>query len=73
MFHREGQRIIITSFFIVCAIVLVAQFYIDIPWARWALQIGSIVILILILQFFRNPKRIVKLDFDVPNTILANT
>lgn len=64
MFHREGQKIIITTFFIVCAIVLVSQYYIDIPWLRWILQIGSIVILILILQFFRNPKRTVKLDFD---------
>ncbi len=64
MFHREGQKIILTAFFTVCAIVLVSQYYIDIPWLRMALQIGSIVILVLILQFFRNPKRTVKLDFD---------
>ncbi|TMM56091.1 phosphatidylserine decarboxylase family protein [Maribacter algarum] len=64
MFHKEGQKIILTTFFIVCAVVLVAQYYIDIPWLRLALQIGSIVILVLILQFFRNPKRTVKLDFD---------
>jgi len=64
MFHREGQKIIVTTFFIVCAIVVVSQYYIDIPWLRWLLQIGSIFILVLILQFFRNPKRTVKLDFD---------
>jgi len=64
MFHREGQKIILTTFFIVCAIVLVSQYYIDIPWLRWLLQVGSIVILVLILQFFRNPKRTVNLDFD---------
>ncbi|MFS4494174.1 phosphatidylserine decarboxylase family protein [Maribacter sp. 2308TA10-17] len=64
MFHREGQKIILTTFFIVCAIVLIAQYYIDILWLKWTLQIGSIVILVLILQFFRNPKRTVKLDFD---------
>lgn len=64
MFHREGQNIILTAFFIVSAIVLVSQFYVDIPWLRWLLQISSLIVLILILQFFRNPKRVVKLDFD---------
>jgi phosphatidylserine decarboxylase len=64
MFHREGQTIIISTFFIICALVLIAQYYINISWLRWLLQIGGIVILILILQFFRNPKRVVKLDFD---------
>lgn len=64
MFHKEGQKIIITTFFIVCAIALASQYYIDIPWLRWILQIACIVILVLILQFFRNPKRTVKLNFD---------
>ena len=52
MFHREGQKIILSAFFIVIITVLIAQFYIDIPWLRWLLQIASIVILVLILQFF---------------------
>lgn len=64
MFHREGQKIIITSFFIVCAIVLLSQYYLEIPWLRWVLQITSMVILVLILQFFRNPKRTVNPNFD---------
>lgn len=64
MFHREGQKIILTSFFIVCAIVMIAQYYVMLPWLRWTLQIVGVLILILILQFFRNPKRVVKLDFD---------
>ncbi|MEM7382401.1 MAG: phosphatidylserine decarboxylase family protein [Bacteroidota bacterium] len=64
MFHKEGQRIILTTFFIVCAVILIAQFYVDIPWLKLGLQIFSIVILILILQFFRNPTRVVVKDFD---------
>ncbi len=64
MFHKEGQKIIVATFFIVCAIVLASQYLIAIPWLRWVLQIASIIILVLILQFFRNPKRVVKLDFD---------
>lgn len=64
MFHREGQKIIITTFFIVCAAVLLSQFYIDTVWIRFGLQIIALVLLILILQFFRNPKRKVPKNFD---------
>lgn len=64
MFHKEGQKIIIATFFIVCVAVLVSQFYVDTVWLRLALQIVSLVFLILILQFFRNPKRKVVKNFD---------
>ncbi len=64
MFHREGQKIILTTFFIVCAAVLLSQFYIDTVWLRFGLQIIALVFLILILQFFRNPKRKVPKNFD---------
>ena len=64
MFHREGQRIILLSFALLSLVVLLSHFYITIPWLRWTLQIGSIVVLILILQFFRNPKRIAAKNFD---------
>ncbi|MCW5517724.1 phosphatidylserine decarboxylase family protein [Muriicola sp. Z0-33] len=64
MFHREGQKIILLTFFIVSAIVLLAHFYIDLAWLRILLQITAIVILVLILQFFRNPKRTVVKNFD---------
>jgi len=64
MFHREGQTIVLSTFFIVCVVVLIAQYYVDLSWLRMVLQITAVAILILVLQFFRNPKRIVKLDFD---------
>lgn len=64
MFHREGQKIILTTFFIVSIIVLVSQFFIDIPWLRMGLQILSLIILALILQFFRNPTRRTNKNFD---------
>lgn len=64
MFHKEGQKIIITTFFLVAAIVLVAQYYIEINWVRFAVQIAALILLVLILQFFRNPKRLVTPNFD---------
>ncbi|MEK6151670.1 phosphatidylserine decarboxylase family protein [Flavobacteriaceae bacterium 3-367] len=64
MFHREGQRIIIITFFVASAAVLLAHYYVSLPWARLSIQIASILILMLILQFFRNPKRTVSKNFD---------
>jgi len=64
MFHREGQKIILTTFFIVSAIILISQFYVNIPWLRWGLQILSLLLLVAILQFFRNPTRKVAKNFD---------
>ncbi len=64
MFHREGQKIILGTFFLVVAIVLLAQFYIPTPWIRFMIQIVVLVFLLLILQFFRNPKRTVQRSFD---------
>ena len=64
MFHKEGQRIIITTFIIVCSIIVLANYFIDITWLKFGLQIISLVILVLILQFFRNPKRNVSKSFD---------
>ncbi len=64
MFHREGRVIILSTFFITALIVLAAHFYINDPSIKMVVQVISIVLLILILQFFRNPKRIANKNFD---------
>jgi phosphatidylserine decarboxylase len=64
MFHKEGQKIILITFFIVVTAVLVSEYFISIPWLRMGLQILALVFLVLILQFFRNPKRKVTKSFD---------
>lgn len=64
MFHREGQKIILSTFFIVGVVILVSQYYLDILWLKYGLQVSAIVVLILILQFFRNPKRVTVKNFD---------
>ncbi|MDA8531655.1 phosphatidylserine decarboxylase family protein [Flavobacteriaceae bacterium] len=56
MFHKEGQKIIFTSLILVGGLFLLIDF-IETPWLIKTLQIGLLVFFILILQFFRNPKR----------------
>lgn len=68
MFHREGQKIILTTFFSVGIIVVLAHFYIVEPWIKNTVQILALTVLIFILQFFRNPKRVINKNF---NDILA--
>ena len=57
MFHKEGHKIILATLVIVVAIFLISDSYIDIPWLIKLIQLTLLVLLILILQFFRNPKR----------------
>lgn len=64
MFHREGQKIILTTFFIVGIGILLTHFFITTSWLQFTLYGLALVILILILQFFRNPKRVTNKSFD---------
>ncbi len=68
MFHKEGQTIILITFFITVSVILASQFYIDITWLRILLQTAMLIVLVLILQFFRNPNRKITPNF---NEILA--
>ena len=61
MFHKEGHTIIFVSLIIVGSLFLVMDF-IGIPWLVKTLQIGLLIVFILILQFFRNPKRNTQID-----------
>ncbi len=64
MFHKEGQSIILTTFFAVVAIIIASQYLIDLVWVRVLVQVSFLILLILILQFFRNPSRPVTPNFD---------
>ncbi|MBT8283495.1 MAG: phosphatidylserine decarboxylase, partial [Muriicola sp.] len=64
MFHREGRTIILLTFFGTAIIILLAHFYMANPTYKMIIQGLALVVLILILQFFRNPKRISNKNFD---------
>ena len=56
MFQKEGQKII----FIALVFVVATSLLIDnlgMPWVSKLIQFTLLVVLVLILQFFRNPKR----------------
>ena len=57
MFHREGHTIILIFLFAVIGDILLLEYIIDDGFIKITLQTISIVILLLILQFFRNPVR----------------
>jgi len=57
MFHKEGHKIIFTTFVIVAIAIFLIDYFITTRWLQIVLQIGFLVFFVLILQFFRNPKR----------------
>ncbi len=64
MFHKEGFFIIIFTFLFTAGIALGADFFIDIIWLKWGLQGLALGLLIIVLQFFRNPKRDTPINAD---------
>ena len=64
MFHKEGFFIILFTFLFTAGIALGADFFIDILWLKWGMQIVALGLLIIVLQFFRNPKRSTPINID---------
>lgn len=64
MFHREGQKIILFSFLLVGISVILAHFFIDIAWLKLTVQLIGLIVMVAILQFFRNPKRSAAKNFN---------
>tara|TARA_B100001094_G_scaffold107220_1_gene103260 strand:- start:164 stop:817 length:654 start_codon:yes stop_codon:yes gene_type:complete len=57
MFHKEGYLIILNTFLIIAAIAVLVEYNISIEWLKIIIQVTALILLILVLQFFRNPKR----------------
>ncbi len=64
MFHKEGYKIIFFSALILVSSIFVIDNYVQIYWLQKVLMIVFLVFFILILQFFRNPKRTTQLNND---------
>ncbi len=63
MFHKEGFKIIVISTIIAGVSILLIDTYIALAWLNNLISIIILALFILVLQFFRNPKR---------NTIINN-
>jgi phosphatidylserine decarboxylase len=61
MFHKEGFKIITTVFLISAILAVSAHFLIDNEYLEKGVLLVVLIVLFLILQFFRNPKRDFKL------------
>lgn len=67
MIHREGYAtIVVVSVALIIINVLVFIFLRQFPWLCYLIQAGSLFLLVLVLQFFRNPERkVVENEFVV--------
>ena len=64
-FHKEGAKIILIATFLTTVAILAFDKLIDIVWLRMAIQLFVLFFLIIILQFFRNPKRDLIVDDNI--------
>ncbi|WP_413997753.1 phosphatidylserine decarboxylase family protein [Flavobacterium sp. W1B] len=68
MFHKEGTKTILLGIIFTSIVLLLSDNFIDTIWLKKLIQISAFLLLVIILQFFRNPKRSVILN---ENQILA--
>ncbi|WP_313806918.1 phosphatidylserine decarboxylase family protein [Flavobacterium sp.] len=61
-FHKEGAKIILGATIAAVAVIFLADMFINIFWLQKAVQLFTLFMLIMILQFFRNPTRIVAIN-----------
>lgn len=58
MFHKEGAKTILLGIVFTSVVLLLSDKFIDLSWLKMVVQLAAFLVLIIILQFFRNPKRI---------------
>ena len=68
MFHKEGHRIIIISLLITSCLIITLEYSINAVKLKFLLKLLCLIFFVLILQFFRNPKRKIETN---DKTILA--
>jgi phosphatidylserine decarboxylase len=62
-FHPEGAKIILGATTLTAIIIFASDAYLsDIFWLQKSIQVLALIFLILILQFFRNPRRYTQIN-----------
>jgi phosphatidylserine decarboxylase len=62
MFHKEGTQSILFGTIFTAIVCLVSDRFIQTEWIKMTIEIAALLLLIIILQFFRNPKRKVEIN-----------
>ncbi len=62
MFHKEGYKIMAFTAIFLIAINMLSYSFIPTYWIRFSILVVSVILFLLIVQFFRNPKRVTQLS-----------
>ena len=62
MFHKEGHKILLISFILLLGLSLITDQFIELKWLKTIVLLVFLILFILVAQFFRNPKRKIKLN-----------
>ena len=57
MFHKEGHKIVMITIALVVIGIMSIDYFVTTEWLRTSLMLVVVAFFIIILQFFRNPKR----------------
>ena len=60
--HREGKKILLRTLLILALINIAVFTWVELEWVETLVLIASLIVYLLVLQFFRNPKRFFQVD-----------
>lgn len=65
--HKEGFGIILIAFLILGGIFATSYYFLFelLPWLFWILAAGCVIMMYLVIQFFRVPKRVIEVNDDL--------
>ena len=67
--HREGKNILFILFIILALLNLPVYLWLNITWLAYLIHAASLVFFLLIVNFFRSPKR--RFKGDLKNVVVA--
>lgn len=66
--HKEGKKILFSLLLILALLNAIVFYFTELEWVENLILLGSLIIYLLVLQFFRNPQRHTEVDIE---TVIA--
>ena len=62
MFHKEGYKIMLFTAILLIVVNVISYLNVNVYWVKFSILAVSILLFLLVIQFFRNPKRPTELN-----------
>lgn len=69
--HQEGREILLVIFVVLVVLNILAYYFIELRWVCSLILVASIIFYMVVVNFFRSPRRIYRGNFDRNINVIA--